>query len=95
MTYLSGKTSIEPGKWYHVWGVYDGVTMQLWVPGGITILPNGRQLTPVGERLYTGDDLWNVVPSPDGKLLVGFCDPGIVIYGSDSTTEKNSSYRIP
>lgn len=60
-------------------------------------MPNGRQLTPVGERLYTGDDLWNVVPGPDGKLLVGFCDPGIVIYGSDSTTEKNSSssYRIP
>ena len=23
------------------------------VPGGTTILPNGRLLTPIGERLYT------------------------------------------
>lgn len=73
----------------------SGTEFSKVVPGGITILPNGRQLTPIGERLYTGDDLWNVVPSPDGKLLVGFCDPGIVIYSSDSTTEKNGSYRIP
>jgi len=65
------------------------------VPGGTTNLPNGRQLTPVGERLYTGDDLWNVVPSPDGKLIVGFCDPGIVIYPSDARTTMTSSYRIP
>jgi len=65
------------------------------VPGGTTNLPNGRQLTPVGERLYTGDDLWNVVPSPDGKLIVGFCDPGIVIYPSDARTTVTSSYRIP
>ena len=64
------------------------------VPGGKTILPNGRQLTPVGERLYAGDDLWNVVPSPDGKLILGFCDPGIVIYPSGATT-KSSSFRIP
>jgi hypothetical protein len=33
MTYLSGKTTIEPGKWYHVCAVYDGSTMQLWVNG--------------------------------------------------------------
>ena len=65
------------------------------VPGGTTVLPNGRFLTPVGERLYTGDDLWNVVPSPDGKLIVGLCDPGIVIYPSDASTAKSNSYRIP
>jgi YVTN family beta-propeller protein len=73
----------------------SGTSFAKVVPGGTTILPNGRQLTPVGKRLYTGDDLWNVVPSPDGKLIIGFCDPGIVIYPSDSTTANSSSYRIP
>ncbi len=33
LTYLSGKSKIELGKWYHVCGVYDGETMQLWVNG--------------------------------------------------------------
>ena len=33
MTYLSGTTAIEPGKWYHVCGIYDGASMQLWVNG--------------------------------------------------------------
>lgn len=64
-------------------------------PHGVTILPNGRFLTPAGERLYTGDDLWNVVPSPDGKWIVGFCDPGIVIYSSRDATTMSNSYRIP
>ncbi len=65
------------------------------IPGGKTILPNGRLLTPVGERLYTGDDLWNVVPSPDGKLIVGFCDPGMVIYPSKRQAANRNSFRIP
>ncbi|QDS92997.1 Calcineurin-like phosphoesterase [Roseimaritima multifibrata] len=33
MTYLEGKTEVVQGKWYHVAGVYDGETMQLWVNG--------------------------------------------------------------
>jgi len=33
MTYLKGTTRIEPSRWYHVCGVYDGETMQLWVNG--------------------------------------------------------------
>lgn len=73
----------------------SGVEFAKVVPGGITILPNGRHLTPVGERLYTGDDLWNVVPSPDGKHIIGFCDPGIVIYPSSATTNDKNSFRIP
>ena len=64
-------------------------------PAGVTVLPNGRYLTPIGERLYTGDDLWNVVPSPDGKWIVGFCDPGMIIYSSKDSTTKSNSYRIP
>ncbi|MEQ1824924.1 MAG: hypothetical protein ABL921_03230, partial [Pirellula sp.] len=55
----------------------------------------GRFLTPKGERLYTGDDLWNVVPSPDGKWIVGLCDPGIVVYPSRATVASNQSIRIP
>src|SRR5262245_47136494 len=51
-------------------------------PGGTTILPNGRLLTPHGKRLYTDGDLWNVVPSPDGKWIVGFCESGIVVCSS-------------
>jgi YVTN family beta-propeller protein len=50
------------------------------VPGGATILPNGRFLTPKGQRLYTGDNLWNVAVRPDGKVAVGFCDNGLVVY---------------
>lgn len=33
ITYLPGKTSYQPGKLYHVVGVYDGSTMQLYVNG--------------------------------------------------------------
>ena len=50
------------------------------VPDGVTILPNGRFLTPKGARLYTGEDLWNVVLSPNGKIAVGFSDEVLTIY---------------
>lgn len=50
------------------------------VPGGKTILPNGRLLTPVGSRLYTGEDLWQVIVSPNGKTVVGLFDGGMAIY---------------
>ncbi|MFI5385732.1 MAG: bifunctional YncE family protein/alkaline phosphatase family protein [Fimbriimonadales bacterium] len=54
------------------------------VPGGTTILPNGRFLTPIGDRLYTGEDLWKVLRSPDGRYLVGIHDSGFTVY--DLTT---------
>jgi YVTN family beta-propeller protein len=50
------------------------------VPGERTILPNGRFLTPKGQRLYTSDDLWNVAVRPDGKVAVGFSSGAIVVY---------------
>ncbi|MFN7022748.1 MAG: LamG domain-containing protein, partial [Phycisphaerales bacterium] len=31
MTYLNGRTRLEPGKWYHVAGTYDGEEMRLYV----------------------------------------------------------------
>ena len=46
------------------------------VPGGETVLPNGRSLTPKGLRLYAGENLWNTIPSPDGKYLVVCAIPG-------------------
>lgn len=50
------------------------------VPNGTTILPNGRFLTPLGKRLYTQTDLWNVVVSQDEKTVVGFDDEGLTIH---------------
>ena len=64
------------------------------VPGGKTILPNGRFLTPAGKRHYTGEDLWNAVPSPDGKWVVGLCDSGIVVCSTKQLDVKGNSLRI-
>lgn len=52
------------------------------VPGGVTILPNGRYLTPAGKRLYTGEDLWQVLASPDGQTVVGFHERGFTVYAA-------------
>ena len=65
------------------------------VPGGTTILPNGRLLTPLGERLYTDGDLWNVVLSPDGKWIAGLCKSGIVVSSSTATSPRGPSFRLP
>jgi len=57
MTYLSGKTPIEAGKWCHLCAVYDGVTMQLWVNGqldGETKEQHGKILYPKNARLAIG-----------------------------------------
>lgn len=57
MTYLSGKTSIEPGKWYHVCAVYDGASLQLWVNGDLdaeTTEQKGNILYPDDARLAIG-----------------------------------------
>ncbi len=64
-------------------------------PGGTTILPNGRLLTPRGERIYTDGDLWNVVPSPDGKWIAGFCGSGIVVCSSMESGPRSFSFRVP
>jgi len=50
------------------------------VPGGITILPNGRYVTPQGERLYTGEDLWHIALSPNGETAAAFHDGGLTIH---------------
>lgn len=50
------------------------------VPGGMTVLPNGRFVTPAGERLYTGEDLWHVALSPNGDIAVGFHRDGFTSF---------------
>lgn len=57
MTYLAGKTPIEPGKWYHLCAVYDGLTMQLWVNGqldGESKEQHGKILYPTDARFAIG-----------------------------------------
>lgn len=58
----------------------SGLSPARVVPGGTTVLPNGRFLTPPGKRFYTSEDLWNVLISPDGKTLVAFAEGGLTIY---------------
>lgn len=48
MTYLTGKSNIELGKWYHVCGTYDGERMQLWVNGKL----DGESTEQSGDILY-------------------------------------------
>ena len=50
------------------------------VPGGTTILPNGRFATPKGQRLYASENLWYVAVSPNGKILAGMSEGAVVIY---------------
>lgn len=50
------------------------------VPGGITILPNGRFLTPKGKRLYGLENVWQVILSPDQKTVVLLHDDGFTVY---------------
>jgi len=49
-------------------------------PGGLTILPNGRFLTPKGERLYGGENVWQVAVRPDGDAAVACHDGGMMLY---------------
>ncbi len=49
-------------------------------PGGETILPNGRIVTPLGQRFYTGQNLFNVVVSPDGKTTIGMSEGSIHVF---------------
>ncbi len=54
------------------------------VPGGVTVLPNGRLLTPQGSRMWTNDDLWKVVLSPDRKTIVAFDDRALNIFTGET-----------
>ncbi len=65
------------------------------VPDGETVLPNGRLLTPKGQRLYTGENLWNTIQSPDGKYIVGMSGSGIVVYSTMDLHPQAPSHLLP
>jgi acid phosphatase type 7 len=48
LTYFSGKTKYERGKWYHVAGVYDGKQMRIYVNGQL----DGSSNEQSGPVLY-------------------------------------------
>ncbi len=50
MTYLAGRTQWEPGRLYHVVGVYDGKTIELYVNGQL----DGSSTEQSGDILYPG-----------------------------------------
>ncbi|RYG43120.1 hypothetical protein EON79_17610, partial [bacterium] len=50
------------------------------VPGGVSVLPNGRFLTPHGKRMYVGEDLWAVALSPDGTMLATISEDAVSIF---------------
>jgi DNA-binding beta-propeller fold protein YncE len=54
-------------------------------PNGITVLPNGRFLTPKGRRLWCLGDVWHVLLSPDGQTVVGFHDRGREVGGLEGS----------
>ncbi|CAN5408448.1 beta-propeller fold lactonase family protein [soil metagenome] len=72
-----------------------GFALAKVVPGGTTVLPNGRFLTPHGKRVYTGEDLWAEALSPDGRTLATESDDVITIItdlSSDKPTRK--AFRV-
>ncbi len=73
------------------WSAPAGMEYAQVVPGGRTVLPNGRFLTPKGNRVWVGEGLWHLVRSDDGEALAGIhtgdgykedSGPGIVIYSN-------------
>ncbi len=61
--------------------------------GGQTILPNGRFVTPVGRRLYGGEDCWNVVPSPDGTKFALMHQAGVTVF-SELRSQKPTKTQL-
>jgi len=43
MTYLTGNTTIVPGRWYHVAGTYDGISLKLYVDGRLDAVTSRRR----------------------------------------------------
>jgi acid phosphatase type 7 len=54
MTYLSGKTLYEPGRYYHVVAVYDGERMHLYVNGKLDAVSEDQS----GDILYPKQASW-------------------------------------
>lgn len=66
------------------------------VPGAMTVLPNGRFVTPAGQRLYTGESLWNVALSPNGDIAVGLHRDGFTSFAglrSGTVVRRSKTFK--
>lgn len=72
--------ALQTSSTYTTWGAPAGREYATVRPGGTTVMPNGRLLTPMGRRFYTGDDLWHVSVSPDGKTVIGISENRLNIF---------------
>ncbi len=63
------------------------------VPGGTTILPNGRFLTPKGDRLYTGADLWHIAMGPSDRLIA-IHDGGLSDFANASAPKPERKVKL-
>ena len=78
-------------KTFPHFGAPAGTQFAKVVPGGTTVLPNGRFLTPLGKRLWVPrENLWSVGLSPDGKTLTGLFEGGLALWqlGTGETKPK-------
>ena len=67
------------------------------IDGGFK-LPNGWQITPVGKSIPTNDLLTNLVPTPDGKFMVGLSsgfNPHELSLIDVATDEKVQTVALP
>lgn len=63
MTYLRGRTEYQPGKLYHVVGVYDGAAMTLYVNGR----KEGESSEQSGDILYPAAAPWTLAQYKDSN----------------------------
>ena len=70
-----------------------GTALARVVPGGVTVLPNGRFLTPHGKRMYVGEDLWRVRLSPDGATLAVVSDNQVALF-TDLAADKPTKRTV-
>ncbi len=73
------------------WTAPAGLRTAAVVPGGVSILPNGRLLTPKGDRIYTGGDLWHIAVGPNDRL-VGIHDGGLSHFDSGSAPKPKRNF---
>src|SRR5215210_4881129 len=63
---------------------------------GVTLLPNGWRIAPVGRSVQIGDLPLNMAPSPDGRFVIvtnnGWTKPTLTMF--DTKTEQVTG-RVP
>lgn len=85
----------QPDLRTYVLGAPAGKEYAVVRPGGTTILPNGRFLTPKGHRLYSGSDVFHVSVNAAGTSMAIFCKGGYSFYASPEKGSKSTFIKIP